>query len=184
MEDLNLIEKLKHKAHVSYEDAKDALENSEWDILDAIIYLERQGKTKEPSTSVFYTSENSGDYSDNYKLISIDKREEKYKSNNKNDFQGIFEAICKAIDTCNNIFLEISKEGKMFLKIPITVLIVLLIFTFGVVIPLFTFSLFFGIDFSVSGKTIHKDKINKGLKEISLGIKKLKNEIKRRGKHD
>ena len=49
-ENIKLIEKLKDKANISYEDAKEALENSDWDILDAMIYLEKKGKIKRPST--------------------------------------------------------------------------------------------------------------------------------------
>ena len=48
MEDLKLVEKLKDKANISYEEAKEILEANNWDILDAIIYLEEnQKKNKE-----------------------------------------------------------------------------------------------------------------------------------------
>ena len=56
-ENIKLIEKLKDKANISYEDAKEALENSDWDILDAVIYLEKKGKVKRPSISAFYTND-------------------------------------------------------------------------------------------------------------------------------
>ncbi len=181
-ENLKLIEKLKDKANISYEEAKEALENSDWDILDAVIYLEKKGKVKRPSISAFYTNDSKDSYSDNYNLISNNKKED--KSSENKGFHGIFEAICKAIDTCNNIFFEISKEGNMFLKIPITVLILLLLFTFGIVIPLFIIGLFFGIEFSVSAKMVNTDKVNKIFKKMSLGVKRVKEELKGRGKHD
>ena len=181
-ENIKLIEKLKDKANISYEDAKEALENSDWDILDAMIYLEKKGKIKRPSTSTFYTNDNKDSYSNNYSLISNNKKEDKSKENK--GFHGIFEAICKAIDTCNNIFFEISKEGNMFLKIPMTVLILLLIFTFWIVIPLFIIGLFFGIEFSVSAKRVSTDKANKVFKEISLEFKKVKEELKKGFKND
>ena len=46
MEDIKLIEKLRDKANISYEEAKEVLEKNNWDILDAIIYLEKKGKIK------------------------------------------------------------------------------------------------------------------------------------------
>lgn len=183
MENLKLIEKLKDKANISYEDAKKVLENNNWDILDAMLYLERIGKVKKPSISTFYTNENKESYSEDYIVPSKDKKEEKKKSRKVNNFEGVFEAVCKAIDTCNNIFFEITKEGRMFLKIPITVLILLLLFTFWIVIPLFIVGLFFDIEFSVSAKRVNTDKANKVFKEISVGVKKIKEGIKKGFNH-
>ncbi|NLO13382.1 MAG: ubiquitin, partial [Clostridiales bacterium] len=44
MDHFEMVEKLRQKANVSYEEAKAALEHSEWDLLDALVYLESQGK--------------------------------------------------------------------------------------------------------------------------------------------
>lgn len=43
---LELIEKLKEKVNVSYEDAKEALEKCNGDLVDALIYLEKGDKIK------------------------------------------------------------------------------------------------------------------------------------------
>ena len=51
MDRLNLVEKLRTKTGITYEDAKMVLEINNWDILDAILDLERQGKIKGPSVS-------------------------------------------------------------------------------------------------------------------------------------
>ena len=42
---LEQVERLKDKANVSYEDAKNALEQTDGDLLEALILLEQQGKT-------------------------------------------------------------------------------------------------------------------------------------------
>ena len=44
MERMELIEKLRERADVSYEEAKEILEQTEDDLLEAIVILERQGK--------------------------------------------------------------------------------------------------------------------------------------------
>ncbi len=183
MENLKLIEKLKDKANISYEEAKEILENNNWDILEAIIYLEGTGKIKGPSISTFYTNENKDTFSNDYNIAIYNKKEEKNKSRKFNDFNGIFEAVCNAIDTCNNIFLEIRKEGRVFLKLPMTVLILLLLFAFWIGIPLFIIGLFFNIEFSVSAKRVNTDKANEVLKKISMGVKKIKEEIKKGFNH-
>ena len=43
MDHLEMVEKLAQKAGVSYEDAKMALEACGWDMLDALVYLEKLG---------------------------------------------------------------------------------------------------------------------------------------------
>ena len=179
MENHKLIDKLKNETNISYEEAKIALEKSNWDILDAFVYLEEKGKVQKPSVSMFYTNE----YKENYKYSEItnNKNQENNYSNAKKDntFEGIFVKVCKIIDTCNNIFFEIKRENKTFLRIPVTVIIVLLIFAFWIIIPLYIAGIFFDIEFSLSGNRVAINKINHVLKAISANIKKIKDRRKR-----
>ncbi len=117
MDKLNLVEKLKEKTGITYEEAKCVLEINNWDILDSILYLEEQGKVKRPSVSIFYTNEYNENYEDEDQQFNFQevKKDNNYKSNN--NFEGIFEAICKVIDTCNNIFIEIRGKNNFFLKL-------------------------------------------------------------------
>ena len=55
MELLEKVEKIREKAGVSYEEAKAALEACGEDVLDALVYLENQGKIKKPDVSVYTT---------------------------------------------------------------------------------------------------------------------------------
>ena len=48
MDQLEKVEKIREKTGVSYEDAKSALEACNYDLLDAIVYLEKLGKIKAP----------------------------------------------------------------------------------------------------------------------------------------
>ena len=179
MGDYKLVEKLKNEANISYEEAKIALEKSNWDILDAFVYLEEMGKVQKPSVNIFYTNE----YKENHKngVITNNKDYGNNYSNTKEDntFEGIFVKVCKIIDICNNIFFEIKKGNKVFLRIPVTVIILLLIFSFGTVIPLYIVGLFFDLEFSLSGKRREVKKINHVFKLISENVKKVKGKLKR-----
>lgn len=179
MEKLKLVDKLREKTNISYEEAKAALENSNWDILDALLNLEESGRVKKPSVSIFYTNE--AKYNEKSEERENNK-ENKYETNNS--FQGIFEAICKFIDTCNNIFLEIKKKGRMLLKIPLTVVIILSFFAFWMIIPLMLVGLFFDIEFYLYAKIVNTDKANKILSEISENVKIIKEKFKKAGKND
>lgn len=174
MERLKLVDKLKNKANISYEEAKDVLEKSNWDMLEAMLYLEAHGKVEKPSLSIFYTNESKESYNENGEEVNLKKDTNENNFENKNSFEGVFEAICKAIDTCNNIFIEIIRNSRVILKIPFTVLIVLLFFAFWIVIPLMIIGLFFNMEFLVSSKKIDVDKINKVFKETSKVVKDVK----------
>lgn len=179
---LKLVEKLREKTGITYEDSKRVLEINNWDILDAILYLEKQGKVKSPSISIFYTNECKESYEEENTKSNFEevKKDSNYKSNNT--FEGIFEVICKAIDTCNNIFIEIKGKNNFFLKFPLTVVIILLIFGFWLLIPLVVIALFLDIEFSVESKNINTDKINDILSKISKEVQKIKGKGKVGGK--
>ena len=50
-----MVEMLHEKANVSYEEAKAALERNNWDVLDALIDLEKMGKVSEARTAENYS---------------------------------------------------------------------------------------------------------------------------------
>jgi len=105
MDELKLIDKLRKKANISYEEAKIALESNNWDILEALLYLEENGSVEKPSVSIFYTNELR--YSG---AIQEVKNNKEYNYKASNGFQGIFEAICKFIDTCKKERARVFKN--------------------------------------------------------------------------
>ena len=54
---LELVERLREKADVSYAQAKQALEYSQGNLLDALIYLEEQGAIPRPQQT-YYSTQN------------------------------------------------------------------------------------------------------------------------------
>lgn len=182
VDNLKLVEKLREKTGITYEDAKRVLEINNWDILDAILYLEKLGKINGPSVSIFYTNEYKENYDEKSTGSNFEevKKDSNYKSNKT--FEGIFEVICKAIDNCNNIFIQIKGKNNFFLKLPLTVVIVFLIFGFGILIPFVVIGLFLDIEFSVESKKINTDKINDILSKISKEVQKIKGKGKVGGK--
>ena len=76
MEMIEKVERLREKAEVTYEEAKAALEQSDGDLLDAMVLLERQGKVRKPAQSTFST-----DYEEQTEYIRVrDKVEEQEQS--------------------------------------------------------------------------------------------------------
>lgn len=180
MENEKLINKLMEQTKVSNYEAENALRNSNWDILDAVVYLENNNIISKPSVSIFYSNQ----YNPSYEEKKIQKSDvNEYKDNqgkeHKKNSQGVFLKICNAIDICNNIFIEVKKRGRVLLKMPLTVIIVLFIFGFFLVIPLMIVGLFFEITFCVSSKKIDEDKVKK-VNEVFNKLSKKAEDIKKK----
>ena len=174
MEKIEMVEKLKSKANISYEEAKVALEQVNWDILDAIVYLERSGKIDKPSVSTYFTNEYEETPKENFNQIIESKERKKEKFS-----ESFFETICRIIDKGNTILFVIKKNNKVVLKLPITVIVLLILFTFSTIILLLIVGLFFEMEFSLEGYNMENSEINKYLKSISKYVIKIKNDFKR-----
>lgn len=149
MDHFEMVEKLRQKANVTYEEARDALENSQWDLLDALIYLESQGKIQSQQAQSYTT-----------------KREEQAAPPPEQDLRGtftrFFSHIAELINKANQINLEVRKRDKLVLAVPLTVLILLLIFMFWWVLPALVIGLFAGFRYTFKGPGV-AESINKAM---------------------
>ena len=78
--------------------------------------------------------------------------------------------------------VEIKGENNFYLKLPLTVVIVLLIFGFWMLIPLVVIGLFLNVEFSMLSKEVKVDKVNNILNKISKEVKNIKEKGKVGGK--
>ena len=109
MDEFEKVEKLRQRANISYEEAKEALEKSEGDLLDAMIYLEGQGKiSPDEQTSRSTTYEGQTDLVD--VRDTVEKEDRKNKKSERTLGQKI-KYLChliwikintRSINTCMN----------------------------------------------------------------------------------
>lgn len=169
MEHFEMVEKLVAKTGVSYEDAKAALESCEWDMLDAVVYLEKLDKLTKPVVSSFSTQ--------------YEKTEEFEKATNAHSSKsGFSEALNSFFNWCGDIirkgnenYLNIEKHGERIVTMPITIFVVLLFFAFWVVVPLMIVGLFFSFKYSFSERVNKVIDINGAMdkaSEVAENIKK------------
>lgn len=118
MEHIDMVERLHTKAGISYSDAKDALERSGWDMLEALVLLENEGKI-DPLTS-FTTSSN--DLTSYEKVTATASKKE-------NSFQ---EALNKIGDQIKRLFSDsittyfvVMRRGKEILRLQVIIALVL-----------------------------------------------------------
>ena len=144
MEHIEMVEKLRERADVSYEEAKAALEDNNWDLLDAMVQLEREGKMHYEYSSEYTTKEEAE--------AKQEKREEK-KEKSKSAINSFFEEIKRLIKLANDRNLVISKDNKQITSIPISIVILILILTapaFGAIVFVAIVAYFFGVRYSIS----------------------------------
>lgn len=155
MERFEMVEHLSQKAGVSLEEARRALEENQWDMLDAMIALERAGKTAARAARTETENENAAG-----EAGGSEPQKPRRVRNIAEDDQAGFKAGCRQIwhyirrafqITLDNDFV-ILRRDKRVLAMPVLVLIVLLIACFWVTLPLLIIGLFFGFRYRFEGK--------------------------------
>lgn len=179
MTTLEQVERLREKTNVSFEEAKAALDATEGDLLDALIYLERQGKVVAPA--------NGGGYSSSANVESDGTSESNNNQTNRGESFGDllkrFGRFCaRVINKGNNNFFDAEKDGKTIISCPVTALAILLIFFFWVVLPLMIIGLFFGFRYSFRGNDLGKESINRVMDNASNTAEEIKKSVAGDGK--
>jgi len=175
MTTLEQVEKLCTMANISYEEAKTALDAANGDLLEAIIYLEKQGKVSAPTGGGYYSSEKIVDHcSGASKENSWDTH---HHHNGKTFFKSIWKFCLKMIRKGNSNSFEVLKNEEIKASIPVTVLAALLIFAFWVTIPLVIIGLFFGLRYRFSGPDLGNNTVNNAMKSAADAAENLKKSI-------
>ncbi len=183
---LEQVEKLREYANISYEDAKAALESTDGDLLEALVQLERQGKVTPPSGGGQYhcgqtTSLKTDDAEQNSETDHTSNNEQARcheRSAFKKHCHEFFEWIRSMIHKGNiNSFL-VEKEGEFILKLPLTVMILCLIFAFWLVVPFLVIGLFFHFRYSIQGPDIKTTKVNDAMNTVANAAEEIKNDMK------
>ena len=147
MDQLEKVEKLRERADISYEEAKAALEANNWDLLDAMVALERAGRTRQPQQPDFSTSyEEQGQY--------IPVQEKVFEQQNAKPHVGtsIREAVRKFFRICRDNSFRVMHNGNLVFQLPLFVLILILIFSWHVTLVVMVVALFFGCRYELKGK--------------------------------
>ena len=168
MDQLEKVEKIREKTGATYEEAKAALEAADGDVLDALVYLENQGKIKKPDVSVYTTkqenssSEEFKEAAENYQAST----EETFGDQVKKFLQWCGKMIKKG---CENFF-TVSKNGEEILTMPVLVLILLLLLAFWIVLPL-------NFDYKFKGSITKSVNVNSACNKAAEAAESIKQEF-------
>ena len=180
MENFEKVEKIREKTGVSYEDAKKVLEEHNYDMLDAIIELEHQGKVAEPKEGTYTAGANQD--MENVKKFELAQMQYE-KDCNKNQFKETIRSLGNFFRTIFRKSLEIdfclNKDGKRIASVPLLVLIICLLGFFWVTLPLLVIGLFFGITYNFTGVDKVVVDVNNVCDKASQTAENIKNEFKK-----
>ncbi|MBE5857251.1 MAG: DUF4342 domain-containing protein [Lachnospiraceae bacterium] len=143
------VEKLREKANVSYEEAKEALEKSNGDILDAMILLEKEGKTKKAGAESYSTKYEAGSELERFKNCE-EKQERRERA--KENCRTFGEKLKSLLKKSTENFLVIERKGERIVKLPILAMVLILIFAWYAAIIAIIVSLFMGCKYSFEGE--------------------------------
>ena len=156
------------------EEAKDALEACDWDLLDAMVWLEKRGKVKGPTKESFTTS-----YEEQDQYVSVkDKVQEQEESGSDSFFKKLGH-FCKILfqKSLDNSFYVNRREEEIF-HVPVWALVLLLLFFWKILIPVMIVALFFECRYSFKGKD-NLDGVNKAMDKAGDLADKVKDEYEK-----
>ncbi|MCR2044094.1 DUF4342 domain-containing protein [Anaerosalibacter massiliensis] len=177
---LEQVEELCERANISYDEAKTILEETNGDILEAIIKLEKQNRIKAPEGGGYYCSRNT---QQNKEENNTNKNfGNGFKEDNDTSFGeliGRFFRWCgKIISKGNKNSFEVIKNGDRIMAIPVTILAVLILFMFWITIPIMILGLFFGYKYMFNGPDLGKENVNHAMSSVADAAENLKKEFK------
>ena len=152
MTNFEMVETLRQHANVSYEETRKALEQTNWDILEAMVLLEKEGKV---AGGAAYTTK-------------TEHRQEERRTGHFREGMGrVGRALARLIQRGNANHLEVSRKGEVLFSLPVTLLVLLLIVWSFLTIALLIIGLFTGFRYAFRGPDLGKPVINDAMGKAS-----------------
>ncbi len=174
MDNLEKVEKIREKTGVSYEAAKEALEASNYDILDAIVYLEKNGKVKGPEVQVVTVEEKEQKERREKFKKTQDDYEKNCKRKTKNYVNEFFKWLGALLKKSVDTSFVVERKHEVLITMPVLVLIIFLIFMFWLICPLIIVGLFCDCRYRFDGGKTQFD-INEFCDKCADGAENIKN---------
>lgn len=149
MADLELVEKLRERAHVTYDEAKEALDACDDDLLDAVIYLERKGKVPPPSGNGTYSSRQTESTQQEFTSYTTYKKPKSDDGSFSDLMRRFADWIAGLLRKGRDNLFVVRRHGKVIVSLPVLVVILLIIFCFWPSVIALVTGLFFSCRYSV-----------------------------------
>ena len=150
MEKLEKVELVREKTGVSYQDAREALEANDYDVLDAIIWLEAKGKAD--TTTATYETTGTTAQATSYEMREA--QEEYHQSSKRTKVGEAWSAFCLQLKKLLRAGLDMTfiaeRNDERVVAIPLLFVIIGLL-AWGASLWLLIIGLFFGFRYRIEG---------------------------------
>ncbi|MBR3124089.1 MAG: DUF4342 domain-containing protein [Mogibacterium sp.] len=194
MDNYQKVEQLVTKAGCSYEDARAALEACGWDMLDAVISLEREGKVnketvekkaEEPIEIIPEVSAEkiAGENTQQITYIQNDgangnadgsEKSDKAKGTAKRG-RSLWKRIKRIM--MNNRMVVLRSNGQQIMNVPIVIPVIALIAFFWATLIIAVIAMVFGCRFHFEGEDLGKTGINSTMDKATDYAEKVRNDL-------
>ena len=169
MTNYEMIEMLREKANISYEEAKDALERTNWNLLDALVLLAKEGKVVEGEA-------------DSGESTRVEEKQPEQKGNGaeelRNAFKWLGEKACWLLKVGNTNSFAVSYGGREKFALPVTVCVILLICGNWSLLLALVIAMLCGVRYSFHGAELGKPAVNNVLDRAADALENLKKKFR------
>ena len=168
MDRFELVEKLVKSTGVSYEDAKAALEATGWDLLDAAVWLEKNGRIEVKSghfTTDPEQQQQQAQAAEQQRQQQQQRTEAPrgsantgYRSGNRGVIHSIISKIRGIL--MDNELVICKQSGEIFLELPIWLAVLLLILAFWPTVIVLVLVFILGFRFRLHGPDLGSEMVN------------------------
>ena len=163
MERYEMAELLAQKAGVTLEEARQALVDNDWDMLDAMIALERTHRPAPSAVTIETESASEQEEVKPVKNVSATKKEPFFS----NGFAAIWEYIKKLWNVLLENDFVVIRKGNELLSVPVLVLVVLMLVSFGLMLVVLIAGLFCGCQYRFVGRHLGRTGVNRAMDKMS-----------------
>ena len=181
MTDFEKAEKLREKANVSFAEAKEALDNSNGDMLDAMIYLEGQGKSALPSGGGYFSSADAPEHGYTGAYDNEGNWDRGGSGESFSDMLKRFGRFCaRVLNKGVTNYLDAVKGDRLMFSCPVLAVVILFFFFFWITVPLFILSLFLDFRYHFRGPDLGTDSFNNAMDSASHMVEDVKRSFSER----
>ena len=176
MEKLEKVELIREKCGVSYEDAKAALDACGDDTLDAIIWLEKQGKTAKQATNYTTEAQTQSGISSEMEAAQTAYQESSKKSDFSQHMDSLWDNCKKLLHKGIETKFIVMRYDEQFMSMPILVPIAGL-FLWGASIWLLIIGLFFDLRYHIKGAHPVTVDVNEAMDTVADAAETIKHDV-------
>lgn len=181
MDKMEMVEKLREKADLTIEEAKEILEKNHWDLLDSCVELEKAGKIGGGARSSTEKKADTG-YEEVNPTVTGSAYKDGKVAKEERPMHQIRDAIRRLIRMSIDNKFVVRRHGDVLIKVPVLVPIVGLVAAFWITVAVLFLGLVCGLKYSFEGDELGTESINETVEKATEAandfVKNLKNSSK------